>query len=82
MRSLWNHCRGAASIVCLGLLAGCCTTDPTPKKTAVTDPAPKRADDDDPLAKQARQLRANSSEDRGTGLCDKSREIENDLGYR
>ena len=71
MRSLWNHCRVAAWIVCLSLLAGC-----------ATDPAPKKTVEQDPLAKQARQLRANSGDESGTGLCDKSRAIENDLGYR
>ena len=57
-------------IVCLGLLAGC-----------ATDPAPKKTVDDDPLSKQARQLRANSTDEPGTGLSDKSRDIEKDLGY-
>ncbi len=71
MRSLWNRCRAALLIVCFSLLAGC-----------ATDPAPKKTTEVDPLAKQARQLRANSSDEPGTGLCDKSRAIENDLGYR
>ena len=43
---------------------------------------PKKTADDDPLAKQARQMRANSGDEQGTGLSDKSREIEKDLGYR
>lgn len=54
LRSLWNPCRTAALIVCLGLLAGC-ATDPAPKKTANTDSASKKADND-PLSKQARQM--------------------------
>jgi hypothetical protein len=70
MRSLWNRCRAVVLIVCLGLLAGC-----------ATDPAPKKSVNDDPLAKQARRLRGNSSDESGTGLSDKSRAIENDLGF-
>jgi uncharacterized lipoprotein len=70
--SLWKHCRAVACIVCLGILAGC-----------ATDSGPKTADGD-PLAKQARQLRANStsSDLQGTGLGDRSREVEKDLGLR
>jgi hypothetical protein len=71
MRSLWNCCRAAALMVALGLLAGC-----------ATDTAPKKTVDEDPLSKQVRQLRANSDDEHGTGLSDKSRAIENDLGYR
>ncbi len=71
MRSLWNRCRAAVLMVCLTLSAGC-ATDPAPKKTA----------DDDPLAKQARRLRANSSDEQGTGLSPQGREVEKDLGYR
>jgi hypothetical protein len=71
MRVLWNRCCAAIPIICLSLLAGC-----------ATDPAPKSKADDDPLGKQARQLRANSTNEQGTGLCSQSRAIENDLGYR
>jgi hypothetical protein len=70
MRSLWNHSRAVILIACLGLFIGC-ATDPTPKKVA----------DDDPLAKQARRMRANSVDGPGTGLSEKSRAIESDLGY-
>jgi hypothetical protein len=70
MRSLENLCRAALLIVCLSLSA-CCTADPAPKKTV-----------DDPLSKQARQMRATSSDEAGTGLSDRSREIEKDLGLR
>ena len=71
MRLLWNVCRATLLIVGFSLLAGC-ATDAAPKKTAAVDP----------LTKQARQLRANSTGESGTGLSDKSREIEKDLGYR
>jgi hypothetical protein len=70
MRSFWNCCRTAVQVVCLTLLAGC-----------ATDPAPKKVNDDS-LSKQARQLRANSTDETGTGLSDKSRDIEKDLGFR
>ncbi|MGO9112675.1 MAG: hypothetical protein ACLP9L_25870 [Thermoguttaceae bacterium] len=71
MRMLWDRCRAAVMIVSISVLAGC-ATDPAPKTTAAGDS----------LSKQARQLRANSTEETGTGLSDKSREIEKDLGYR
>ncbi len=71
MCSLWNRGGGILLIVGLGLLPGC-----------ATDPAPKKAVDDDPLAKQARQMRANSTDEQGTGLDPRSRAIEKDLGYR
>jgi len=80
MRLLWSGCRTMVPIVCLSLLAGC-ATDPTPKKTTTADSAPKTTAGDDALSKQARQMRANSSDESGTGLSDKSRDIERDLGF-
>jgi len=71
MRLLRNRCCAVILILFLGLLAGC-----------ATDPAPKKTVNDDPLAKQARQLRGNSSDVQGTGLDDRSRAIEKDLGCR
>jgi uncharacterized lipoprotein YajG len=71
MRLSWNFCRAAIVIVALILSAGC-ATDPTPKKTTA----------EDSLSQQARKMRANSTDEAGTGLSDKSREIEKDLGYR
>ena len=71
MRSPWNLCRAALLIVSLALFAGC-----------AADPAPKKQAGDDPLTKQARQLRANSGDEPGTGLDPRARDIEKDLGYR
>jgi hypothetical protein len=79
MRSLWNFCRGAILFAALSLLTGC-VTDPTPKKIA-DDPPPKNSATDS-LTRQARQMRANSTDEEGTGLSDKSRDIERDLGFR
>lgn len=80
MRSPWNLCPTAVFLIGLGLLSGC-ITDPAPKKSIVADPPPKNSSADS-LSRQARQMRANSSDDHGTGLSDKSRDIESDLGYR
>ena len=71
MRLPLNLCRAAVLTVCVTLLARC-ASDPVPKKTTA----------DDSLSKQARQLRANSTNETGTGLDDRSRDIEKDLGYR
>jgi len=71
MRMLWNFRRAAVLIFCLNLFAGC-ATDPASERTAAADA----------LSKQARKLRANSSGEQGTGLDDRSRAIEKDLGYR
>ena len=71
MRLPWKLCRVAALSVCLTVLGGC-----------AADPAPKKMTADDSLSKQARQMRANSTDETGTGLSDKSRDIEKDLGYR
>jgi len=70
MRSFYNHSLAGVVIVSVGFLAGC-----------VADPAPKKLSNDDGLARQARKLRANSKDGPGTGLSDKSRDIENDLGF-
>ncbi len=80
LRSFWTVCRTAVLMVCLSLLAGC-ATDSAPKKTTTADPTTKKTTDDDTLSKQARQMRANSSDEPGTGLSDKSRAIERDLGF-
>ena len=71
MRVLWNRCCGAVPIVCFSLLAGC-----------ATDPTPKSKVNDDALSRQAREARGSFGDEHGTGLCDKSRAIENDLGLR
>jgi uncharacterized lipoprotein len=71
MRLPWNLCRAVVLAVCLTLLAGC-----------ASDPAPKKTTADDSLSKQARQMRTNPTDETGTGLSDKSRDIEKDLGYR
>ncbi len=70
MGLLSDVCRAAVLIFFFSLFTGC-----------ASDPAPKSSGDDY-LSKQARQLRANSSDETGTGLSDKSREIEKDLGLR
>ncbi len=80
MRLLWNGCRGAILLLVLSLLTGC-VTDPAPKKTTAGDP-PSKNSAADSLTRQARQMRANSSDEQGTGLSDKSRDIEKDLGYQ
>jgi hypothetical protein len=64
-----------------GFLPGC-VVDPAAGKKADNDAPPKKAIADDTLARQARLLRANSSNETGTGLSDKSRSIENDLGLQ
>jgi hypothetical protein len=79
MRSLWTVCRTAALILFLSLVAGC-ANDPATKKKADDDPGAKKAINDDSLARQARLLRANSSDEQGTGLSPRSRSIEKDLG--
>jgi hypothetical protein len=79
LRSLWLGCIALFLTVCVGLSAGC-TTDAAPKKKTAADPPAKTAGDDDPLSKQARAMRANSTDDRGTGLSEKSRSVESDLG--
>ena len=71
MRSPWDFCRAIVVIFALHVLAGC-TTDPAAERTTAVDP----------LSKQARKLRSNSTEEQGTGLDDRSRAIERDLGYR
>ena len=80
MRSPWNRCLAAVLVAAFGLVAGC-ATDPAPRKTAATDP-PKKTTPDDSLSQQARQFRSTSGGDSGTGLSDKSREIEKDLGFQ
>jgi hypothetical protein len=79
LRILWSSCGALVLTLCLGLSTGC-ATDSAPKKKADADPPPKADGDADSLGKQARMMRANSTDDRGTGLSDKSRSIENDLG--
>jgi hypothetical protein len=71
MCSFWGRCRTALLIASLGLSTGC-ATDAVPKKTV----------DDDALDKQARQFREDSTDLRGTGLSQKSQEIERHLGYQ
>jgi hypothetical protein len=79
MRSLWTVCRTAALILFLCLVVGC-ANDPATKKKADDDPAAKKRLDEDSLAKQARLLRANSTDEQGTGLSSRARSIERDLG--
>ena len=81
MHSLWNRLPPIVLAAFLGVAAGC-AADPAPKKTAATDPPAKKATAEDPLSQQARQMRASTSGESGTGLSDKSREIERDLGYQ
>jgi hypothetical protein len=80
-RSLWKCCCSAFLIVCLSLFPGC-IVDPASKKKADPAPSAKSSGGVDPLAQQARAMRANSTNESGTGLSDKSRAIENDLGLR
>jgi len=81
LRSLWNNTFAALLVICISVSLGC-ASDSAAKKKADDDSPAKKALAEDPLAKQARLLRANSTDETGTGLSEKSRSIENDLGLR
>ncbi len=77
----WTRCLTAVLAALLVLATGC-ATDPAPRKSSTADDSSKPKAVDESLARQARQLRANSSPEEGTGLSDKSRDVERDLGFQ